>query len=464
MAKQLVLGAVGALAVLMLSSCGSCPKKVATSTDPSAVAPDPGATAPATPSAYDAAKAEVARLTTLADQNVLLAAWTGPYGGVPPWDKVQVSGFGPAFEIGLALQLAEIDVIAENPEAPSFANTLVPLEDNGRHQNRAETLFAVHSSNLSTPEVQAVEREWAPKLAELNDKIIFNPKLFARVSAVHQGREAAGLSAEQRRLVERTYEQFQRAGAKLDDAQKKRLGEINQELAVSFTEFGKKLLADEQTWIALDKPADLDGLSDSLRAAYKNAATERKLEGKWVGHQHPLQRGSVPRLVEAPRSAREGVEGVQEARRQRRRQRHRRDDHQDRQAARRARHAAGLRLPRALAHVGHHGRGAAEGTGPDEPRLAGGSGARQRRGRRHAGDRQERARQYHHRAVGLPLLFGESAQGQVRARSERDQAVLRAQQHGQRRLPHGGAALRADVQGDSPVRCRCSIPTSASGR
>jgi peptidyl-dipeptidase Dcp len=281
MAKQFVLGAVGALAVLTLSSCGSCPKKVATSTDQTTV-PDPGAKIPATSPAHEAAKAEVTRLTALANQNVMLAPWTGPYGGVPPWDKVQVASFGPAFEIGLALQLAEIDVIAENPEAPSFANTLEPLEDNGRHQNRAETMFGVFSSNLSSPEVQAVEREWAPKLAELGDKITFNPKLFARIEAVYAGREASGLSAEQRRLVERTYEQFQRAGAKLNPEQKKRLGEINQELAVSFTEFGKKLLADEQTWIVLEKPADLDGLSESLRAAYKNAATERKLEGKWV--------------------------------------------------------------------------------------------------------------------------------------------------------------------------------------
>ena len=280
MAKQLVLGAVGALAVLMLSSCGgSSPKKVATSTDPSTqVTPPPDQLAP---SAFDAAKAEVTRLEALADRNAMLAAWSGPYGGVPPWDKVQVSSFGPAFEIGLALQLAEIDVIAENPEPPTFANTIVPLEDNGRHQGRAETMFGVYSGNLSSPAVQAVELEWAPKLAELGDKIVFNPKLFARLEAINAARASSGLTPEQSRLVERTYDQFQRAGAKLDLGQKKRLGEINQELAVAFTEFGKKLLADEQSWIVLEQ-ADLAGLDDSLRAAYKAAATERKLDGKWV--------------------------------------------------------------------------------------------------------------------------------------------------------------------------------------
>lgn len=276
------LGALGAFAALALTSCGgSCPKKVESAqTQPTAPVESP--VAPAAPSAYDAAKAEVARLTALADQNVALAAWTGPYGGVPPWDRIQTSSFGPAFEIGLALQLAEIDVIAENPEPPSFANTLVPLEENGRHQNRAETMFGVYTSNLANPEVQAVEREWAPKLAEVGDKIVFNPKLFARLEAIYQARASSNLTPEQQRLVERTYEQFQRAGAKLDAEQKAQLGAINQALAVAFTEFSNKLLADESTWITLDKEADLAGLPDSLKSSYKAAAAERKLEGKWV--------------------------------------------------------------------------------------------------------------------------------------------------------------------------------------
>jgi peptidyl-dipeptidase Dcp len=270
---------IGAFAALTLSACGGpSPKSMATSTEPvSAVS-----AAPATPSPHEAAVAEVKRLQALTEQNVLLAAWGGPYGGVPPWDRVQATAFPPAFQLGLALQLAEIDVIASNPEPATFANTIVPLEDAGRAQGRVETLFSVWSSNLSNPEVQAIDREWAPKLAELGDKITFNPQLFARIDAIYTARASAGLSAEQQRLVERTHEQFVRAGAKLTAEQKQRLGQINQQLAVAFTDFGNKLLADEETWITLDNTADLDGLPDSLRAGYKAAATGHKLEGKWV--------------------------------------------------------------------------------------------------------------------------------------------------------------------------------------
>ena len=106
--------------------------------------------------------------------------------------------------------------------------------------------------------------------------------MFARVSAVYAARDTSGLTAEQKRLVTRTYEQYVRAGAKLTGDQKKRLGEINQELAVAFTDFSNKVLADENTWIVLESEAELAGLPDSLRAAYKEAAKSNKLEGKWA--------------------------------------------------------------------------------------------------------------------------------------------------------------------------------------
>ncbi|MBK7536938.1 MAG: M3 family metallopeptidase [Myxococcales bacterium] len=273
---------IGAVTAALQLACGSCPKKDATSP----VAQEhPEAEAPAVPKAptpHEAAQADVARLRALAEQNPLLAPWTGPYAGVPPWDRAKVAEVPAAFELGMALQLAEIDAIAQDPAPATFANTLVPLEDSGRHQSRIELIFDVMTSNLSSPEVQAVERAWAPKLAELNDKIVFNPRLFARIEAVYGARQSAGLSAEQQRLVERTYDQFVRIGAKLSAEQKQKLGQFNQELATAFTDFSSKMLADEQTWITLDRPADLAGLPDSLRAAYKAAAEERKLPGKWV--------------------------------------------------------------------------------------------------------------------------------------------------------------------------------------
>ncbi|HET7503605.1 MAG TPA: M3 family metallopeptidase [Kofleriaceae bacterium] len=263
-------------------SCGGASQanapepRAPTSGPPVATAPPP---LPAPPSRRDAARAEVARLTAIADQDPYLAAWSGPHGGVPPWDKLKVEAFPRSFETGLALTLAEIDVIAENPDPPTFANTFVPLEDSGRNEARAETVFSVMVSSLSTPEIQAVEKEWSPKMTAARDKITFNDKLFARVSAVYATRDQ--LPAEQRRLVELRYDRFVKAGAKLSAADKARVGKINEQLAGLFAEFNKKVLADENSWIELGA-GDLAGLSTQLKATCAAAAAERKLTGKWA--------------------------------------------------------------------------------------------------------------------------------------------------------------------------------------
>ena len=229
-----------------------------------------------------APSAEVTRLTALADADPMLAPWTGPHGGVPPWDKAKADLFPTSFQTGIDLLLAQIDDIASNTEPPTFANVIVPLEDAGRHDDRAQTVFGVMTNNMNTPDVQAVDREWSPKLTAARDAITFNEKLFARIAAVYEARESAKLTPEQLRLLTRTYDAYVRSGAKLSAEDKKRLGAINQELAVAFTDFGNKVLADENTWVVLDGPKDLAGLPDSLRAAYKAAADERNLPGKWA--------------------------------------------------------------------------------------------------------------------------------------------------------------------------------------
>ena len=225
---------------------------------------------------------ELAKLKAQADANPILAPWSGPHGGVPPWDVAKADRFPAAFTTGLALLLAEVDAIANNPESPRFDNVIVPLENAGRHEGRAEVLFGVLTNNMNTPDVQGVDREWSPKIAAANDKITFNEKLFSRISQASASREKANLTPEQKRLLERTYDQYVRAGAKLSPDQKKRLGDINQELAVAFSDFGNKVLADENTWVVLDQPADLAGLPDSLRAAYQEAAKEKGVSGKWA--------------------------------------------------------------------------------------------------------------------------------------------------------------------------------------
>ena len=224
MRKRLVF----VVALALLSACGQ------SNTAPVSTG---AATATSADASYRAAVAEVTKLTAKANENTMLAPWHGPYGGVPPWDQVKAGLFPATFELGLSLLSAEVDVIALNPQPPTFANVIAALEDSGRHEGRAETLFGVLTGNLNTEDVQAVDREWSPKITAAYDKITFNDKLFARIAAVYAERGNTGLTAEQKRLLERTYEQYIRAGAKLSPDQKKRLGAINQELAVAFTDF-----------------------------------------------------------------------------------------------------------------------------------------------------------------------------------------------------------------------------------
>ena len=243
----------------------------------------------------------------------------------------------------------------------------------GQTLDRVGRLFGVvRRQHRARRSIQALDREWPPKLAAAEDAIAFNPGLFKRIEAVYRSLASSTLTPEQKRLVERTYDSFVRRGARLDAAQKAQLSEINQELAALFSEFSTKVLADENTWIVLEHEADLAGLPASLVVG-REGRRRRAQAGRQVGdRQHPLERRSVPDLLDAPRPAREGLEEVQEPRRQRRRQRHQRDHREDRQAARRAREAARLRDPRALAHVRHHGRGPEGGAGADDAGLAGG--------------------------------------------------------------------------------------------
>jgi peptidyl-dipeptidase Dcp len=212
----------------------------------------------------------------------LIGAWTGPYSGVPPWEHAKPEHFPAALEAALAEQRREIAAIAGDTSAPTFENTIVAMQRGGQIYDRVVRMFAVVRDNMSTPEFQKLEREWTPKLAAAADEIAFNPDLLKRVEAVYRSLPKTKLTAEQKRLVTRTYEGFVRSGAKLDGPQKKRMSEINQELAGLFTEFSSKVLADENTWTVIENQAELAGLPDSVVAAAKTAASDRKLDGKWV--------------------------------------------------------------------------------------------------------------------------------------------------------------------------------------
>ncbi|MBB5686514.1 M3 family metallopeptidase [Sphingobium boeckii] len=217
-----------------------------------------------------------------ASDNPMLAKWTGPFEGVPPWDKMQPSLFPAAFEAAMAEYRAEVHKIRDDESPATFKNVNEAMQLSGQTMTRLFGLWGVQVSNQSNAEVQAIDKEWSPKLAGFFDEFNLDQKLFQRHKAVYDKRASLKLTPEQLRIVERDYEGFVRRGALLTPAQKAQVTQINQDLSGAFSDFSAKVLADEETWIVIDDKADLAGLSDSFVASLKDAADERKLPGKWV--------------------------------------------------------------------------------------------------------------------------------------------------------------------------------------
>ena len=204
--------------------------------------------------------------------NSVLQKWTGPYDGVPAWDKVKVSDFPQAFQITMDKVKAEVVAIRDNPAPATFENFTLPMELAGNDANELFAIWGVHSSNLSNEEVREIQGEWLPKVSAFFDELTLDPKLLAKTKAVYDSRATAGLNAQQMRLVERNYEQLVRDGALLEGAKKEQLIALNTELSKAFNDFSNKVLADEETYIYLTDKADLAGLPDSFIASIKAAA------------------------------------------------------------------------------------------------------------------------------------------------------------------------------------------------
>jgi len=216
-------------------------------------------------------------------ENPLLGKWEGPFGGVPPFDRVQIELFKPALEAAMAEQLAETDRIAKNPAAPDFENTIAALERTGSALDRVGTLYFVWAGTMANPEFQAVQREMAPRLAAFNDQITQNEALFKRIDAVYNSPAKAKLKPEQQRVTWVYYTNFVRAGARLSPEAKTRLSQINQQLAGLFTKFSQNVLAEEtDQFIVLKSEDELAGLPQSLRDAAAAAAETKKQPGTWV--------------------------------------------------------------------------------------------------------------------------------------------------------------------------------------
>ena len=216
------------------------------------------------------------------ETNPLLEEWSGPYGGVPAFDRMEVADLEPALDAAMAEHLAEIEAIASHPQPPDFENTIAALERSGDAFGRVLTYFGLWRSNLSSPEFREDQGRLVPKLSDHESAIVQNRTLFRRIAAVREAAGEAGLRPDQRRLVELVYDGFARNGATLEGAAKERYAEIEKELAELHTRFADNVLADEEKYVLYLEEDQLGGLPDSLVAAAAAAAAERGTPGSWA--------------------------------------------------------------------------------------------------------------------------------------------------------------------------------------
>lgn len=215
-------------------------------------------------------------------ENPFFEVSTLPF-GMPHFDRIRDEHFVPAMERGMAEHLDEIETIANNPEAPTFENTIVAMERSGRLLDRVTSVFFNLVGADTNDRRQEIQREMSPRLSAHQDAIRLNPDLFARIDALHQRRGELDLDAEQQRLLDEYHRNFVRAGARLSDDQKARLKEINGELARLSTEFSQNVLKEvNDIAVVVDSADKLEGLTQAQVQAAAAEAADRGLEGKYV--------------------------------------------------------------------------------------------------------------------------------------------------------------------------------------
>ena len=213
--------------------------------------------------------------------NPLLAAWTTPF-GLPPFDCIRPEHFGPAFADAMAAHLTEIAAIGARPDPASFSNTIEALQRSGRSLARINAVFANLVVSQGGAELEALDREMSPKLAQHGMQVSLDPAIFQRVDQLFAQRHALALAEDQMRLLERTHLGFIRSGAALDPVAKARMTAITERLAVLHTQFGQNVLHDEKAWHLPLTEAELDGLPQFVRDGAAQAAREWGFDGHAV--------------------------------------------------------------------------------------------------------------------------------------------------------------------------------------
>ena len=217
-----------------------------------------------------------------ATPNPFFAEYTTPF-GVPPFDQIEVAHYKPALLKGMEEQSKEIEAIVANPDAPTFENTIVALDQSGELLTKVMYAFGGQSSVNTTDEIQELERELYPLLSKHSDDISLNTKLFARVKSVYENQASFHLDKEQKKLLEETYKSFVRGGANLPEDKQAKLRELNEKISMLQLTFGQNTLKETNAFqLVIDNKEDLSGLPEDVIVKAAQTAQENGLDGKWV--------------------------------------------------------------------------------------------------------------------------------------------------------------------------------------
>jgi len=219
---------------------------------------------------------------SLQSENPLLSDWNTPF-QTPPFNEIKNEHFLPAIQEGMKAEIAEVDAIVNNPEEPTFKNTIVALEKSGKLLSKVNRVFGCLNGANTNDELQAISKETAPLLAKHNDDINLNAKLFNRIKQIYENKENLNFNSEENTLLENYYQNFVRSGADLNEEDKAKLRKINEELSNLYVTFRKNHLNQTNAiCLIIEKEDDLTGLTDEVIQAAAETAKNRDMEGKWV--------------------------------------------------------------------------------------------------------------------------------------------------------------------------------------
>lgn len=224
----------------------------------------------------------IAPLLCRAQSNPFFEEWNTPF-GMPPFDKIKTEHFMPAFQKGFEIQAKEIQDIANNPEKPTFQNTIEAMDYSGELLTKVSLVFYNYTSSNTSKELQDIANQLAPMASKHSDDITLNEKLFKRIKAVYDAKKTLKLNREQEMLLDKVYKNFSRNGAALNEKDKEALRKINEDLSLLELKFGDNVLAENNKYqLVIDNKKDLAGLPEGLIAQASETAEAKGLKGKWV--------------------------------------------------------------------------------------------------------------------------------------------------------------------------------------